>query len=394
MKIGKLEINWRNKEPKSSFVNVSRYSSSSSKSAMKLSAVYRCVNVLSESVAQLPLDVFWIDKDGYKESYRNHPAYTLLREEPNPDMSRFTFMKTLVSQVVLNGNGYAYIERDNKGNAVSLRYIPSPLVSIVYVDTHQGQLKMYQVTGFNNLVEPYDMIHVLNFSYDGVVGVSTLTHARETIRLSHNANEYASGFFENGGSVSGILTVADARLKPGQSDAIRQTWKQQFDPTLGNAGGVAVLDGNMKYQPISINPADAQMLESREFQVVDICRFFGVSPVKAFDLNKASYSTVEATQLAFLTDTLAPILENIEGEFKRKVFRPSEKPHIEIKFDTSTLLRADKTAQSNYFQKLFQTGSITPNEIRKQLDMPKIEGGDKPFVPVNMQPPGSFKSEE
>ena len=140
----------------------------------------------------------------------------------------------------------------------------------------------------------------------------------------------------------------------------------------------------MTFQPITVNPADAQLLETREFNVIDICRFFGVSPVKAFDLSKSSYSTVEATQLAFLTDTLSPLLEKIELEFQRKLYKPSEKKSIDVRFDTSVLLRADKASLAEYYNKLFQIGSITPNEIRKALDFEPIENGDKSFIQVNM----------
>ena len=136
----------------------------------------------------------------------------------------------------------------------------------------------------------------------------------------------------------------------------------------------------MTFEPITVNPADSQLLETREFNVIDVCRFFGVSPVKAFDLSKSSYSTVEATELAFLTDTLAPLLEKIELEFERKLYKPSEKDSIDVRFDTSTLLRADKQAMANYYRELFNIGVISPNEIRKQLDLPSIEGGDSTFV--------------
>lgn len=387
-------FNFRKKEPKESVVNVLRLGGYSDRSAMTLSAVYRCVNAIADSVAQLPLDLFKIDENGYKSHYRAHPAYTLLKEEPNGLMTRSTFMKVLISQMLLNGNGYAYIMRDDRGNATSLNYIPSSNVSIAYISTPEGGTRMvYEVTGFNNVVEPSDMIHILNFTYDGITGVSTLTNARKSIELSHNANDYAKGFFENGGSAAGVLTVVDGRLKEGQAEDIRNTWNNQFNPAMGGAGGIAVLDGNMKYQSISINPADAQMLESRAFDVIDICRFFGVTPVKVFDYTKGSYNTVEAAQLAFLTDTLAPILENIELEFKRKIFRPSEKPHVEVKFDTSSLLRADKAAQAEFFQKIFQTGAISPNEIRKVLDLPSVDNGDKPYIPVNMQEIGYTTSE-
>ena len=136
----------------------------------------------------------------------------------------------------------------------------------------------------------------------------------------------------------------------------------------------------MDYEPITVSPADSQLLETREFNVVDICRFFGVSPVKAFDLSKSSYSTIEASELAFLTDTLSPLLEKIEEEFERKLYKPSEKDSITVRFDTSVLLRADKQSLANYYSTLFNIGAITINEIRSQLDLPYIDGGDNAFV--------------
>lgn len=377
MNIFGFEINFRrkqNKEPVESFINARRFGSSGKKSAMALAAVYRCVNVISESVAQLPLVTYRRTDDGYKEIYFSHPAFDLLCEFPSPDMTRFVFLKTLVSSVLLQGNGYAYIDRDEFGNALSLQYIPSSSVSIVYINV-DGILRMrYQVTGFKNLVDPIDMIHVLNFSYDGITGVSTLTHARNTLNISNSAEDFAKGFFNGGGNVHGILSF-DTKLRDGQKDEIKQAWADM----IAN-GGVGVLEANSHYQSISINPSDAQMLETREFNVIDICRFFGVSPVKAFDLSKSSYSTVEATQLAFLTDTLAPMLENIELEFKRKVFRPSERPYIEVKFNTSSLLRADKSAQATWIKTQIEGGLLTINEARKELDLPKVKNGDQPLV--------------
>ena len=140
----------------------------------------------------------------------------------------------------------------------------------------------------------------------------------------------------------------------------------------------------MEFKPITVNPSDAQLLETRQFNVIDICRFFGVSPVKAFDLSKSSYSTVEATNLSFLTDTLSPLLEKIELEFERKLYKPSEKANIDVRFDTSRLLRADKQSLASYYNTLFNIGVVSCNDIRKEIDLPYIEGGDAHFVQVNL----------
>lgn len=351
--------------------------------AMLLSTVYRCVDVIGDSVAQLPLEPYKIDENGYKRKYIEHPTYYLLNKEPNSQMSRFTFMKTLITSVLLNGNGYALIERDINGNATSLKLIPSELVTVSRIDPLKEKI-MYNVTGINKLVEPINMIHILNFSYDGVTGISTLQHARNTLGLASDSEAHAEGFFKGGANLAGIIKVQSS-LTPKQKLDIKESWQSTFSPITGTPNGVAVLEGNMDFQPITVNPSDAQLLETREFNVIDICRFFGVSPVKAFDLSKSSYSTVEATQLAFLTDTLNPLLEKIELEFERKLYKPSERTSIDVRFDTSSLLRADKTSQASYYNTLFQIGVITPNEIRKALDLEPLENGDKSFVQVNVQ---------
>lgn len=348
--------------------------------AMLLSTVYRCVDVISDAVAQLPLEPYFINDAGYKEKFIKHPTYYLLNKEPNSKMSRFTFIKTLIVSTLLKGNGYAYIERDAKGDAVALHYIQSDYVTIV----EQKDGLKYSVVGIKGYVEPCNMVHILNFSYDGITGISTLQHARQTLGLATDSESHAQGFFKGGANLAGILKVQSTLTSKQKSD-LKSSWQTAFSPTTGTPNGVAVLEGNMDFQPITVNPADAQLLETRQFNVIDICRFFGVSPVKAFDLSKSSYSTVEATQLAFLTDTLSPLLEKIELEFERKLYKPSERANIDVRFDTSVLLRADKASLASYYNTLFQIGVITPNEIRKVLDLPAIENGDKTFVQVNIQ---------
>lgn len=356
---------------------------SSRSKPMLLSTVYRCVDLISDSVAVLPLKTYRLDAEGFKKEYKEHPAYQLLDMEPNEDMTRYIFFKTLMASVLLEGNGYAYIERDYKLNLLQLIFIPSSHVSIVYITDSNGIMrKRYQVVGFKELVEPKDMIHVLNFTYDGIIGVSTLTHARQSLDIATSSEEHAAGFFKSGGSMSGILTVEGKRLDKEQKDQIYQIWDERMSQ---HPNGIAILEGNMKYQPITINPKDSQLLESRQFNVVDICRFFSVSPVKAFDLSKSSYSTVEATQLQYLTDTALAVITKIEQEINRKVFLKSERGKIMAEFDTSAILRTDKAAQAAYWKDMFYVGAATPNEIRRENNLSRIDNGDKVFVPVNTQ---------
>ena len=354
----------------------------STNKALLLSTVYRCVEVISDSIAQLPLEPYKIDSEGFKIKFTSHPSYRLLNSEPNSRMSRFTFIKTLIVSTLLKGNGYAYIERDNEGNAVALHYIPSELVTVIKPKTLKDNIA-YSITGIGNVVEACNMIHILNFTYDGVEGISTLSHAKNTLGLASDSEAHASGFFKGGANLAGILTV-QSTLTSKQKNEVKSSWQSAFSPSIGQPNGVAVLEGNMQFEPITVNPSDAQLLETRQFNVIDICRFFGVSPVKAFDLSKSSYSTVEATNISFLTDTLSPLLEKIELEFERKLYKPSEKDSIDVRFDTARLLRADKQSLANYYNTLFNIGVVSANDIRRELDMQAIEGGDTHFVQCNL----------
>ena len=351
--------------------------------ALLLSACYRCVEVISDSIAQLPCEPYRIDSDGCKIKFTKHPTYNLLNREPNQNMSKFTFMKTMVVSMLLTGNAYALIERDERGNAKALYYIPTELVTILKPQTITDTIS-YSITGMKNVVEDCNMIHILNFTSDGYEGISTLAYARKTLGLAMDAEANADGFFKGGANVAGILKC-NSPLATKQKESLKSSWNSAFNGSTGTPNGIAVLDADLDFQSVTVNPSDAQLLETRQFNVVDICRFFGVSPVKAFDLSKSSYNTIEQMQLAFLTDTLQPLLEKIECEFQRKLYKPSEKDNITVRFSTAPLLRADKQSQANYYNTLFQMGVMTINEIRRELDLPHLENGDTSFVQVNVQ---------
>ena len=358
-------------------------SSYANNKAMLLSAVYRCVEVISDSIAQLPCEPYRIDSDGCKIKFTKHPTYNLLNREPNQNMSKFTFMKTMVVSMLLTGNAYALIERDERGNAKALYYIPTELVTILKPQTITDTIS-YSITGMKNVVEDCNMIHILNFTSDGYEGISTLAYARKTLGLAMDAEANAEGFFKGGANVAGLLKC-NSPLTNKQKESLKSSWNSAFNGSTGTPNGIAVLDADLDFQSVTVNPSDAQLLETRQFNVIDICRFFGVSPVKAFDLSKSSYNTIEQMQLAFLTDTLQPLLEKIECEFQRKLYKPSEKDNITVRFSTAPLLRADKQSQANYYNTLFQMGVMTINEIRRELDLPHLENGDTSFVQVNVQ---------
>lgn len=353
---------------------------------MLLSAVYRCVDLISDSLAVLPLVVYERDSRGFKTEATEHPSYNIFNLEPNENMTRYVFMKTMATSMLLTGNAYAYIERDSKLRVTQLVYIPTADVSIVFQPDSNGiKRKRYKVTGFKELIQPKDMIHVLNFTYNGIEGVSTLTHAAQTLNIATSGEEHALEFLRGGGAATGALKIEGSRLSKEQKDAIYEQWYNRTNPVTGRNGSLIILEHNMSYQPISISPKDQQLLESRAFSVVEIARFFSVSPVKLFDLSKSSYATVEATQLQYLADTVAPVIAKFEQEFQRKVFLPSEQGKYSVEYDTSELLRTDKAAQATFWRELSNIGAATPNEIRRPMNLPPLPDGDNAFIQVNMQ---------
>jgi HK97 family phage portal protein len=346
---------------------------------LSLSTVYRCVDLISSSIAQLPVVPYHVYK-GHKRIAYEQAAYMLLKT-PNRRMTMFTFVKLLISQMLLKGNGYALIRRESDGRPAELVYIPNEYVTIVTPTTYFEDIK-YQVVGIDGLVEHTDIIHLLNYTYDGYSGVSTIRYAADTLDLAAVSEQHARTFFHSGANISGVLTV-NSPLSEKQTKDIKKAWAKTFNSN-SQSGGVAVVPGNMDFKPVQINPKDAQLLESRRFNVLDIARFFGVPATKLNSKEGATYNGIEAEQIAFLTDTIQPVIEKVEAEFERKLFRAKDRPFIDVKFDVTNLLRVDIESKAEYYAKMFQLGVYSPNEMRQELGYEGIENGDSHFVQVNL----------
>lgn len=352
-----------------------------SEKALKLATVYRCIEVISNSISMMPFQPFQTDKKGFKKLMVNTPLYNILNCNPNQRMTRVQFMKVLVTNLLLDGNAYAFIEREN-GNIKALHYIPSSYVTINPPENLIQPLT-YTITGFSKIIEAKDIVHIKNFSYDGLIGISTLKHGINVLNLAQNAESSASGFYSNGCNVSGILSV-NAVMSKEAKENLKKSWQQSLNPETGSLGGLVVCEAGVNYTPLSIDPSDAQLLESREYSVLEICRLFGVPPTKVFDYTKSSYSTLEQANLSFLSECIQPLCAKIEQEFEAKLFPNNCECIIDIKFDTKALLLTDKASLANYYTQLYNIGVYSPNEIRRELNLDAIEGGDNHFGQANL----------
>lgn len=341
--------------------------------AMNISAVYRATEIISDSIAMLPIDVK-IKSGDFKNHITNHSLYKVF-DNKNNLISKYNLMKLLIQSVILKGNGFAYIERNGDGSVKNVIYVESGDVSIKY-DKYKNNLYYLVPLITSKKIEPCNMIHLKKNSYDGINGISVISFANRSIRNANSTENSALNFFKSGCNLSGVLTV-DGQLNPQQRIDIANNWNKAYN---ANGSGLAVLQGNMHYQPIQLSANDSQLLESRTFNVSDIARFFGISPVLLGDLSNMSYNTIEAIQQDFLLHTLQPYIVMVEEEFTKKLLKPSEE-NLMIDLDETYLLRTDKSATSNYYTSLVNNGIISRNEARKELGYEEIEGGDKLIIP-------------
>lgn len=344
--------------------------------AMCLSAVYRATELISDSIAVLPINVKL--KDGkHKLLYKEHPLNNWFTN--GSLISKYNTMKLLIQSVILKGNGFARIIRDTKGDVQDIIYVEPQDVTILF-DKIKRSL-YYQVTGVHGKIEPINMIHLIKNTYDGINGVSVLKFGSRSLNIANATENTAKNYFANGGNLAGILTIDGSVTKQQRQDA-----KSSFVQSFSEGGqGIAVLQGNMHYQQIQSNAEEAQLLQERIYNIQDIARFFGVSPVLLGDLTHSSYNTIEAVQLDFLQHTLQPYIVMVEEEFNRKLLRPSE-GNLCIDLDDAYLLRSDRTALASYYTTLLNTGVYCINEVRSELGMGEVDGGDQhniSFVDTN-----------
>lgn len=328
--------------------------------ATNLSAVFRATEIISDGVATLPILVKLVGK--HKEQV-NHSLDNVFK-------SHYNLMKMLIQSVILKGNGFAFIERDRSGKVINLRFLESEDVTINY-DKAKNTLTYNCALISNRKIEAVNMIHLKKNSWDGVKGVSVLTFANRSLKIAQNTENSAKDFFENGCNLAGILQCS-GRLTEQMKRDLRNSWANTYS---GSGSGLAVLEGDFEYKPIQLSAADSQMLESRVYNTQDIARFFGVSPVLLGDLTHSSFATIEALQLDFLLHTLQPYIQMVEDEFNAKLLMPSEAQY-KIELDDKAMLKSDKQAQANYYSTLLNNGILCINEVRSELGLGEIEGGD------------------
>ena len=358
-------------------------------SSLSFSAVYACVRLISESIASLPINVFMEEIDGDRISLRNHPVYKLLAKKPNNYMTSYTFKEIILTNLLLEGNAYFYIVRDNAARPIELICIQPELVEVY---KHEGNL-YYKVKEQDSTIFQDDMLHFVGLSFDGLKGKSVLKAQNATIGTSIAANATAGSVLGNTTQIGGIIKHP-GKLSAEAIERLRSSWNNSYQGVF-SAGKTAILEEGMTFEPSKISAQDKQLLESRRFQIEEIARIFKCPLSLIGHLERAAnYSSIEALSIDFVRYTLTPYIVNIEQEFDRKLFRENEQDDHYVKIQVEGLMRGDSNARANFYKQMIDMGVMSINEVRQLENMNRIEDGDTHYFPMNYAPIGQTIEED
>ena len=352
------------------------------RSAMQMTAVYACVRILSEAIAGLPLHLYRYDDDGSKKKSVDHTLYSLLHDEPNPEMTSFVFRETLMTHLLLWGNAYAQIIRNGKGEVVALYPLMPSKMQVdrdengrLYYTYYMSQDEATAKKATTVILTPEDVLHIPGLGFDGLVGYSPIAMAKNAIGMAIACEEYGAKFFANGASPSGVLEHPGILKDP---ERIRESWNAAYGGS-SNSHKVAVLEEGMKYTPISISPNEAQFLETRKFQINEIARIFRVPPHMVGDLEKSTFSNIEQQSLEFVKYTLDPWVIRWEQNLRRSLLSKEEKKDYFFRFNLDGLLRGDYASRMSGYATGIQNGIFSINDCRELENMDLLsdeEGGN------------------
>ncbi|WP_192384079.1 phage portal protein [Mesorhizobium silamurunense] len=334
--------------------------------AMQLATVWSCVRLNSEAASCLPLQLFEKDGRGGRNPI-DHPLAEIIGDSPNADQTAFEFWGAMVAWLMVRGNAYAEIVK--LGDRITaLNLLPADQVNVT---REAGELR-YKFTDRGKAVDlpAESVLHIRGFGFGGDLGLSPIRFGVQTFGSAIAADEAAGKIFGNGLMPSGVLST-ESELNTEQRKQLDEILKKYSTST--NAGKVMVLEAGLKFEQLSLNPEDMQMLETRRFNVEEICRWFGVPPVvigHAAQGVTAWGTGIEQLLLQWLTTGLNPILTRIEKRIAKQLIAPGERRRVYAEFNREALLQADSVAKASFLSTMVQNALMSRNEARAKLNLP------------------------
>ena len=350
--------------------------------ALNMTAVWACVRVLSESIAQMPLILYRRKKEG-KERAVNHPLYNTLHVSPNPEMTSMVYREVMMHHLATWGNSYSHIIRDGRGFVESLWPLRPDRVDIKRNDRDELVYVFNKPNGSQVEYPRMDILHIPALSFDGIVGYSPIKKMQEAIGLGVATEEFGARFFSNGARPSLVLKYPES-LDQEAITRMRDAWNENFRG-LENQNKLAILEGGMDVQAIGIPPEDSQFLETRKFQVNEIARAFRVPPHMIGELDRSTYNNITQQSLEFVLYSLMPWMVRIEQNITKQLLSDVEWRNYFCEHLVDGLLRGEIDTRYRAYATGRQWGWLSINDIRKLENMNPIdEGGDVYLTPMNM----------
>jgi len=351
------------------------------KTVMQLSAVWSCVRLISETIATLPLGLYSKNSDGTRSAVTDNPIYSIIHSRPNSETIAAVFWESFVSAMLIRGNAFA--EKLMVGNRlIGLKFLDPNCLTIQKGDRGQAVYK-YTEGGQMREIAANRIFHVPGFSLNGKNGVSAIEYGCNVFASGQAAGVAANGMFENGLSPT-VAMEYPQKLNPAQRAEARATLESLSG--AANSGKSLVLENGVKAHVLNINPRDAQLLESRNFSVEEICRWFRVPPfMVGHTSNSTSWGTgIEQQMIGFLMFTLRPWLTRLEQSINANLLTPVEQLTMYAEFNVEGLLRGDSTARREFYASALQNGYMNRNQVAARENLPAIDGGEMYTVQSNL----------
>lgn len=356
--------------------------------ALTSSAVWACVRVISETLAALPLHVYRRKGDSGKERAIDSPAYYLLHDAPNPEMTAMQFREVLQAHILLHGNAYAQIVWNMRGDPVALWPLRPDKMEPKRNANDELVYEYKMDKGEKILFRKEEIIHVPGLGFNGLIGYSPVKYACNAIGLGLAAEEYGARFFAND-AMPAIALKHPNSLSKTASDTLKKSWAEAYGG-LSNKHKAAVLEEGMDVIKLGIEAEKAQLIESRKFQITDIARIYRVPPHMIMDLERATFSNIEHQGIDFVTHTIMPWAIRWEQQINLKLL--GGKFFAQHLMDG--LLRGDIASRYNAYAVGIQNGWLCPNDVRGLENMNPIADGNEYLRPMNMVPLGTEPEDE
>lgn len=351
--------------------------------ALQVSTVWACVTLIVETIASLPMAVFSTDNDGKRTSLRGDRLYQVLHTSPNRRQTAMEFWETMLINSVLRGNSYAKVQRAPDGSVISMWPLSTDQMDVLSAD--DGSLLYVYSYGQEGIIyQERDILHIHGMG-NGIVGLSPLDYMRSSVNLSINAQNHTSATFKKEARRPGILMTENV-LTTDQRAAVKRNFG---DIVTGGGKQLHILEAQFKFEPLGMSPADIQLLETRQFAVQDLARWFGVPSVLINDTGEASSLGSSTAQIVdgFYRLKLRPQLIRIEQAIQSRVLTPKQRAQgIQVEFNFSALLRASLKDRMEIYSKAVQNGLKTRNECRRLENDEPMDGGDTLTAQVNLAP--------